>query len=70
MDVQKERKRTFFSAFEHREKQAFDIAVVSECPCHLKAQYQVQSSNICGGKQILLFVHPVPATGWLCFLCS
>jgi len=49
MDVQKERKSKFFTAFERREKEAFDIAVVSEYLCHLKAQYVVQSPNICSG---------------------
>jgi len=27
-----------------------DIAVFSECLCHLKAQYLVQSPNICSGQ--------------------
>jgi len=63
MAVQKERKSKFFTAFERREKEAFDIAVVAEYLCHLKAQYRIQSQNLCNGKQILLFVHPVSATG-------
>ena len=67
MDLQKERKSTIFTAFEHREKKLpllhnIDIAVVSECLCHLKAQYLIQSPNISSGKQSLLFVHPVSAT--------
>ena len=28
----------------------------------------IQSPNICSGKQILLFVYPVSATGWPCIL--
>ena len=44
-----------------------DIAVVSECLCHLKTQYVRQSPKICGGKQILLLVHPMSATVWPCF---
>jgi len=40
-----------------------DIAVVSECHRHLKVQYLIQSLNICSGKQLLLLVHPVSATG-------
>jgi len=54
MGVQKERKRTFLTAFEHREKrltacllQNIFIAVVSECLCHLRAQYTVQLPDIC-----------------------
>ena len=66
MDLQKERKSTFFTAFKHREKLALlhniDITVVSECLCHLKTQYLIQSPNICSGKQILLLVHSVSAT--------
>jgi len=38
MGVQKERKSRFFTAFERREKETVDIAVVSEYLCHLKAQ--------------------------------
>jgi len=49
MDVQKEQKNKFFIAFECREKEAFDIAVVSACLCHLKAQHLVQSPNLCSG---------------------
>jgi len=57
MDVQKERKATLFTVLEHREKKLaayllhnIDIAVVSECLCHLKAQYFVlQSPSICIG---------------------
>jgi len=49
MGVQKEQKSTFFTAFERREKEAFDIVVVSEYLCHLKAQYLVQSPNLCSG---------------------
>ena len=44
-----------------------DIVFVSECLCHLRAQYLIQFPNICSRKQILLSVHPVSATGWLCF---
>jgi len=43
------------------------FAFVAECLCHLKAQYLIQSPNICSRKQILLSVHLVSATGWLCF---
>jgi len=46
MGVQKERKSTFLTAFEHREKRLaacllhnIFIAVASECLCHLGAQY-------------------------------
>jgi len=49
MGLQKERKSTFFTAFEHGEKEAFDIAVVSEYLCHLKTQYLAQSRNLCSG---------------------
>jgi len=56
MVVQKERKSTFLSAFEHREKRLAAyllhntfIAVVSECLCHLGAQYPVQVPDICIG---------------------
>jgi len=48
MDEQKERKNTFLTAFEHRKKrlaarllQNIFIAVISECLCHLRAQYSV-----------------------------
>jgi len=70
MDVKKERKSTFFTAYKHREKEArscllhnIDIKVVFDCLCHLKAQYLIQSPNICSGKQVLLFAYPVPAMG-------
>ena len=53
MGVQKERKKTFLTAFEHREKRLaacllhnIFIAVVSECLCHLGAQYPVQLPGI------------------------
>jgi len=57
MDVQKERKSTFLTAFEHRETRLAAcllhnnfIAVVSECFCHLGAQYPVvQLRDICIG---------------------
>jgi len=56
MGVQKERKSTFLTAFEHPEKRLavcmlhnIFIAVVSECLCHLGAQYPVQLSDICIG---------------------
>jgi len=56
MGVQKKRKSTFLTAFEHREKRLpacllhdIFIAVVSECLCHLGAQYSVQLSAICIG---------------------
>jgi len=56
MDVQKERKSTFLTAFDHREKRLaacmlhyIFIAVVSECLCHLGAQYPVQLPDICIG---------------------
>jgi len=52
MGVQKERKSTFLTALEHREKRLaacllhnMFIAVVSECLCHLKAQYLVAYSS-------------------------
>ena len=54
MGVQKERKSTFLTAFEQREKEArslfvhiIDISVVSECLCHLRAQYPIKSPDIC-----------------------
>jgi len=56
MGVQKERKSIFLTAYEHREKDLAasllhntDIAFVSECLCHLIAQYPVQSPDICNG---------------------
>jgi len=56
MGVQKERKSTCLTAFEHREKRLaacllhnIFIAVVSECLCHLRAQYSVQLPVICIG---------------------
>jgi len=49
MGAQKELKSTFLIEFEHREKRLaacllrnIYIAVVSECLCHLRAQYPVQ----------------------------
>ena len=58
MGVQKERKSTFLTAFEQWEKEArslfaanIDIAVVSECLCHLRAQYPIKSPDICIGQQ-------------------
>jgi len=54
--VEKERKITFLTAFEHREKRLaacllhnIFIAVMSECLCHLEAQYPVQLPDICIG---------------------
>jgi len=48
MGVQKERKSTFLTVFEHREMRLaarllhnIFIVVVSECLCHLRAQYPV-----------------------------
>jgi len=75
VDEQKERKSTFFTAFEHREKEAcllhnIDIAVVSECLCHLKAQYLIQSPNICSGKQILFLYTPSASNGMASILRS
>jgi len=56
MDVQKGRKSTFLTAFEHRKKRLAPcllhnifIAVVSECLCHLRAQYPEQLPDICSG---------------------
>jgi len=56
MDVQKERKSTFLTAFDHREKRLaacllhnIFIPVVSERLCHLGAQYPVQFPDICIG---------------------
>ena len=56
MDVQKERKSTFLLHLKIGKKehaacflQNIGIAVVSECLCHLRAQYLVQSPNICSG---------------------
>jgi len=53
MGVQKERKRTFLTAFELQEKRLaacllhnIFIAVVSECLCHLRAQNPVQLPDI------------------------
>jgi len=67
MDLQKERKSAFSTAFEHWEKKLIllhniDIAVVSESRCHLKAQYLIQTPNISSGKHISLLAHPVSAT--------
>jgi len=66
MGVQKERKSTFLTAFERREKRLaacllhnIFIAVASECLCHLGAQYPVQLPDICIGKQILYFYNHV-----------
>jgi len=56
MGVQKEPKDTFLTAYEHREKLAACllhksfIAVVSECLCHLGAQYPVQLPDSGGFK--------------------
>ena len=51
--------------FEQREKRLaacllhnIDIAVVSECLCHLRAQYPIQSPDICIGQQSLRIDHP------------
>jgi len=70
MGVQKERKRTFLTAFEHREKRlaaclphTIIMAVVSERRCHLGAQYPVQLPDICIGYQILDFYHPSVSNG-------
>ena len=56
MDVQKERKSTFLTAFEHRQKRLAAhllhntfIPVVSERLCHLRARYPVQVPDICIG---------------------
>jgi len=38
---------------------SIDIAVVSECLCHLRAQYPIQSPDICIGQQILRIDHPI-----------
>ena len=76
MGVQKERKITFLTAFEQRERLAacllhnIDIAVVSECLGHLRAQYPIQSPDICIGQQILRIDHPISIMEWLCFLDS
>jgi len=67
MGVHKEQKSTFLTAINIRKKKLtacllhnIDIAVVSECLCHRpKAQYSVQSLDICIGQQILHFDHPV-----------
>jgi len=56
MGVQKERKSTLLTAFEHREKRLaacllhnIFIAVFYECLCHLRAQYPVQLPGISNG---------------------
>ena len=56
MGVQRERKSTFLTAFEHREKRLsacllhnIFIAIVSESLCHLRLQYPVQLPDICIG---------------------
>ena len=56
MGVQTERKSIFLTTFEHREKRLaasllhnIFIAAVSECLCHLIAQYPVQLPDICIG---------------------
>ena len=70
MGVQKEQKSTFSTAFTHREKRLaacllhnIDIAVVSECFCHRRAQYPVQLPDICFVEQILDFCHPCVSNG-------
>jgi len=54
MDVEKERKVHFELSFIFRKKMLavcllhnVDIAVVSECLCHLRAQYPIQYPDIC-----------------------
>ena len=42
---------------------SIDAAVVSECLCYLKAEYLVQSPDICSGYKILYFDHPVSVMG-------
>ena len=42
-----------------------DIAVVSECLCHLRAQYPIQSPGICIGQQNLRIDHPISRLEWL-----
>ena len=56
MGAQKEIKSTYLTAFEHREERlaacllrSVYIAVVSECLCHLRAQYPVQSPDFSSG---------------------
>jgi len=56
MGEQKERKSTFLTAFEHREKRFaasllhnMFIGVVSECLYHLEVHYLVQLPDICIG---------------------
>jgi len=43
------------------------IAVVSECLCHLGAQYPVQLPDICIGNQILEFYHQCVSNGVIVF---
>jgi len=56
MAVQNERKSTFYLHLTIGKKRPaacllhnIDIAVVSECLCHLRAQYSVQFPDICIG---------------------
>jgi len=60
MGIKKERQSTFLTAlkFEQSEKEARSLfaakyfyrsSVVSECLCHLRANYPVQLPDICGG---------------------
>jgi len=77
MGVQKERKITFLTAFEHRKKRLaacllhnIFIAVVSECLCHLGVQYPVQLLDICIGEHILDFCHLCVSNGVTALFCT
>jgi len=66
MGVRKERKSTFLTAFEHREKRLATcllhnifIAVVSECLCHLRAQYPAQLPDIVLVNRFKIFLPPI-----------
>jgi len=43
-----------------------DISVVSECLCHLRAQYPILSPDICIGQQNLRIDPPISRLEWLC----
>ena len=61
MGVEQEQKRMFLTAFEQWEKEARSlfaaqyIAVVSECLCHLRAQYPILSPKLMTSFDCLVF---------------
>ena len=74
MGVEKERRSTFLTAFEKWLAACLlhniDIAVVSECLCHLRAQYPIKSPDICIGQQILRILTTQFQDGSGCALCT